>query len=103
MIMEFSDLNNKNVSLRATLCAENKEIVFEGEMKQVSRTIKSELPKHYHTDWREDTNKYFWYYLGRKEGKKDYRSSKYYLRHEDAVSDAIKHYKSNKITNNKTK
>jgi hypothetical protein len=53
-------------------------------------------PKNYHTDFREDTKKYFWYYLGRKEGKKDYVHKKYFDKHSDAVASAIKHYNKNK-------
>ncbi len=54
------------------------------------------LPKNYHTDYREDTKKYYFYYLGRKEGKKDYSSRKYFDKHSDAEEAAIKHFKSKK-------
>lgn len=92
MIVEFTNPKKNKLFMRATVSAENKEIKYEGEMKRVSVGLKPELPKNYHTDWREDTGKYWWYYIGRNDGKKDFKSPKYFAFHEDAVRDAIKHY-----------
>lgn len=54
------------------------------------------LPKNYSTDFDESRNKYWWYYIGRHEGKKDYSSPEYFSKHEDAMDDAIRHYKLSK-------
>lgn len=52
----------------------------------------NKLPKNYHVDLNEATGKYTWYY----KGKKDYLSKKYFSKYDDAVKDAIKHFKSSK-------
>ncbi len=70
-----------------------------GRIAQKIRKIitgEPELPKNYVTDYDEGKNKYFWYYLGRKEGKKDYSNKKYFDKHIDAIKGAVAHHKSKK-------
>ncbi len=99
---EFTAPKNKTVFIRANYSAENKELSFEGQLKLVGEKLKNELPKGYHTDYREDTNKFYWYYLGRQGGGKDFNPKKYFTNHENAVKDAIK-YHHQKINNERNK
>lgn len=58
--------------------------------------IKKRLPVGYHTDYNEGKNKFFWYYLGKDGGGKDYSPKRYFSKYEDAKKDAMKHHKLNK-------
>jgi hypothetical protein len=78
--------------------------------KKVKKEVKSifasklKMPKKYHGDFREDTNKYFWYYknseLSERNPKKYYQPKTYFTKYEDAVKDAIKHYEKSKKSKN---
>lgn len=58
----------------------------------------NKLPKNYHVEFREDTQKYFWYYNGRHEGKKDYVKKRYFAKYDDAFKDAVKYFNKQKNT-----
>lgn len=60
---------------------------------------KSKLPDYYHIQQTDDVEIYYWYCLKRQGAKKDDRGKKRFKKYEDAIKDAVKHYKSIKKQN----